>query len=104
MSLVPILSSNDRGPWHPRDQVAVEPSLCPITLAALIHGALCLRFRPLILANSSQIVLQTEGSSVLPEAISCDVPLQRFSLELAVLLGRPDRFAIEENRGFLDAQ
>ena len=49
-------------------------------------------------------MLQTEASSVLQEAISYDIPLQRFSLELAVLLGRPDLLAIEENRGFLDAQ
>ena len=84
--------------------MAVEPSLCPIIPAALIHGEPCLRFRPLILANSSRIVLQTEASSVLQEAISYDIPLHRFSKELPVLLGRPDLLAIEENRGFLDAK
>ena len=103
-SRIPILSSSDPGPWNPRDQVAVEPSLCPIVPAALIHGEPCLRFRPLILANSFRIVFQTETSSVLREAISYDIPLQRFSLELPVHLGRPDLLAIDENRGFLDAQ
>ena len=84
--------------------MAVEPSLCPIIPAALIHGEPCLRFRPLILAKSSRIVLQTEASSVLQEAISYDIPLQRVLMELPVLLGRPDLLAIDENRGFLDAQ
>ena len=49
-------------------------------------------------------MLQTEASSVLHEAISYDIPLQRFSLELPVHLGRPDLLPIEENRGFLNAQ
>ena len=105
MSLIPILSSNDTGPWDPRDQVALDPSLCPIIPAALIHGEPCLRFRPLILAYSSRTVLQTtEASSVLQEAISYDIPLHRFSKELPVHLGRPVLLAIDENRGFPDAQ
>ena len=29
MRLVFLLSSDDPGPWDPRDPVAVEPSLCP---------------------------------------------------------------------------
>ena len=84
--------------------MALDPSLCPIIPAALIHGEPCLRFRPLILANSSRIVLQTEASSVLQEAISYDIPLHRFSKELPVHLGRPVLLAIDENRGFPDAQ
>ena len=72
---------------------------------ALIHGEPRLRFRPLILANSFRIVLQTtEASSVLQEAISYGIPLQRVLIELPVLLGRRDLLAIQENRRFLDAQ
>ena len=33
LSLVFLLSSDDPGPWDPRDTVAVEPSLCPIPRA-----------------------------------------------------------------------
>ena len=84
--------------------MVVGPFLRPRIPAALIHGEPCLRFRPLILANSSLIVLQTEASSCSSRSISYDIPLQRFSLELSVLLGRPDLLAIEENCGFLDAQ
>ena len=29
MRLVFLLSSEDAGPWDPRDPVVVEPSLCP---------------------------------------------------------------------------
>ena len=85
--------------------MVVGPFLRPRIPGALIFGELCRRFRPLILANSSRTVLRTtKASSVLQEAISCDVPLQKFSKELPVHLGKPDLLAIEENRGFLDAQ
>ena len=70
-----------------------------------IHGEPCLRFRPLILAFSSRIVLQTlDGSSVLQEAISYDIPLQRVLIQLPFRLGRQVLLAIQENRGSLDAQ
>ena len=72
----------------------------------LIHGEPCPQCRPLILAYSTRIVLQTVYDCFVPqEVISYDIPLQRVLIEVPVLLGRHDLLAIQGgNRGFLDAQ
>ena len=71
----------------------------------MIHGELCLRFRPFLLANSTRIGLQKIHDSFVPqEAISYDIPLQRVWIEQCFLLERHDSVAIQGNRGFLDAQ
>ena len=105
-SRIPILSSNDPRQWDPRDQMVVGPFLRPRILAALIHGEPTLSaLSTLDSCISSRTVLQTtKASSVLQEAISYDIPLQNFSKELPVHLGKPNLLVIDENRGFLDAQ
>ena len=64
-----------------------------------------MRFRPVPLAYSTRIVLQTiYDSSVFQVAVSCDFVLQRVLIELLSLIGQQDLLAIQGYCGFLDAQ
>ena len=71
----------------------------------LVNGDPCLHFRPLILAYSLRIVLQTVCVSFLFLKRSSRIifPLQKVLIELPVLLERHDLLVVQENRGFLDA-